>query len=112
MLRFTSILLFFILQLFVAHAQENLFVVNCRSNTVAGKFYNPDLTIKRTIKFKIPKGAVPTSDPYHTSGDARAMRLSADGKKLYFFLWDGYEEGCEEPDEIPKPWTSFFCYDM
>jgi hypothetical protein len=80
---------------------------------ISGKFYDDNLQIVKQIKINVKKenGSL-TADKYHTAGDPRAMQLSRDATKLYFFMYDGNDGGCEIDEADTASWTTLYCYDI
>ena len=97
----------------IVFGQNKIFVATYNMGLISGKFYDDNLQIIKQIKINVKKeNGNLTADKYHTAGDPRAMQLSRDCSKLYFFMYDGNDGGCEIDEADTASWTTLFCYDI
>jgi hypothetical protein len=97
----------------IAFGQNKIFLATYNTGLISGKFYDTNLQVTKQITINVEKeNGNLTADKYHTAGDPRAMQLSSDASKLYFFMYDGNDGGCEVDEADSASWTTLFCYDI
>lgn len=97
----------------IAFGQNKVFVATYNMGLITGKFYDNNFQITKQIKINVKKeNGNLTADKYYTAGDPRAMQLSRDASKLYFFMYDGNDGSCEIDEADTASWTTLFCYDI